>query len=184
MGTGLAEASVPTPAMMISNTETTQALIEAVAIPASVSDRLQKLRSVGNEALALEQADIIRNDLGTLGLNQGETIDLLIRHLAVTQLTVRAEVAYRTIFGSQIALLKFLNIGPGNTTQELERFYTQAKAQFPHLYGRYPYEQYLNYLKMQGLIRLRGPNLYEITIAGREFLKWMAATGRSEAKPF
>ena len=103
---------------------------------------------------------------------------------ATTQLLLRAEMTYRTIFGSQIALLKFLNTTGGHTRADLLRYYEVIKAQFPELYGTYSFEQYLHYLVSQGLIIAQGPDEYNITIAGQEFLKWMTSASVTENKPY
>jgi hypothetical protein len=106
-----------------------------------------------------------------------------VNHLAVTQLQLRAETTYRTIFGTQIALLKFLNMRGGGTSTRLSQFYEDAKKAFPELYANYSFEQYLEFLSARGLI-IQTPERCVITVAGKEFLKWMADAGVSENKPF
>jgi hypothetical protein len=160
-------------------------VINTAAPTAPLSTRLQTLQAVGVSPIAVEQASIIRRDLETLGINQTETIDLLIKHLAATQLVHRAEVVYRTIFGSQIAILKFLNTNRrGLPKDRLLNVYDRVKAQFPVLYSTYTFEQYLSYMVSQGLILSETVDQFTLTIAGREFLKWMADMGLSEDKPF
>jgi len=109
--------------------------------------------------------------------------NLLIKHLAVTQLLLQAEVTYRTIFGSQIALLKFLNTSGGGTKEQLLLFYETARVRFPQLYETYSFEQYLQYLLTYGLVLVRDGR-YFTTVAGQEFLKWLSGASVSEYKPF
>jgi hypothetical protein len=147
--------------------------------------RLEAVKNINVPPIALEQANIIRAELDKLGIiDTQERADLLVKHLAVTQLWLRAEIIYRTIFGSQIQLLKSLNTRPGSTTIELLEFYEQAKTNFPKLYETYSFGQYLQYVRNQGLISEDAPEHYIITVAGREFLKWMTDRGLADTKAF
>jgi hypothetical protein len=123
-------------------------------------------------------------DLKKLNINQEEQVNILVRHLAVTQLCHRAEFIYRTIFGSQIILLKFLNTSGVGTKAHLSQIYEIAKSQSPEVYANYSFEQYLHYLLTWILITTPDNEQYFITIAGQEFLKWMTAARVSENKPF
>jgi hypothetical protein len=148
------------------------------------TERLRAVKNFDVPPIALMQEDAIRADLGKLGIGQEEQIGLLVKHLAVTQLWLRAEMTYRTIFGSQIALLKVLNTTGSGTKAQVLAFYENAKAQFGNLYAGYSFEQYLNYLVSQGLITAQDPERYIITVAGKEFLKWLTERGIVENKPF
>lgn len=76
----------------------------------------------GEEPLVRRREDLIRQDLKKFKLENTpeEAVNVLVRHLALTQLLLHAEQIYRTIFGSQIALLKQLNIGGAITREQLE----------------------------------------------------------------
>lgn len=155
-----------------------------VKVDDSQAQRLQELRNVYMPPIALEQAELIRKDLNNFKLDQSDQVGILVNQLALTQLRVRAEYTYRTIFGSQIALLKFLNTSGGGTRARLLEFYETAKTQFPNLYETYSFEEYLNYLMSQGLVVAHPPDRYIITVAGREFLKWMTEASVLENKAF
>jgi hypothetical protein len=148
-------------------------------------EAVEAVKNVSVPPIVLEQERLLRTALKQLGIvDQQEQIGVLIRQLAVTQLWLRAEYFYRTIFGSQIQILKFLNTRPGSTKAELLGFYEQAKANFPKLYATYSFEQYLQYLLRGPLILEDAPDHYAITWAGREFLKWMTDQGLVETKLF
>jgi len=102
----------------------------------------------------------------------------------VTQLYYRAEFVYRTIFGSQIGLLKFLNIVGVATKAQLLTIYENAKEQYPEPYANYSFEQYLQYMLTQVLITTQDNEHYFITVAGKEFLKWMADMSLPDQKAF
>ncbi len=148
------------------------------------AQRLKEVRNIYVTPIVQEQESLIRADIERLKISPSELSDLLIKHLAVTQLALRAETVYRTIFGSQITLLKTANmLGPRSRAQLLQ-FYEETKVKFPALYGAYSFEQYLHYLTSQGLLLEQPAGQYVITVAGKEFLKWLAEIGAGENKPF
>jgi hypothetical protein len=146
--------------------------------------RLLAVENVNVAPIVLEQEKLIRVDLEKLAVSQPDQVRLLIKHLAMTQLRLRAEFTYRTIFGSQIALLKSLNTSGPRSRADLLQFYEQAKERSPDLYGSYSFEQYLHYLLSSQLVTQEDVDLYTVTGAAREFLKWITDTGLTENKPF
>jgi len=161
--------------------------VPTASTPAGGHDtkRLEAVRNINVQPIALEQEDRIRADLNGLGvLDAQEQVDLLIKHLAMTQIGLRFEGTYRTIFGSQVELLKWLNTRGGSTKTELPGFYQMAKANFPNLYETYSFDQYLQYLRVNGLIAEHAPEHFVITLAGREFLKWITDQGVVDSKLF
>lgn len=146
--------------------------------------RLEELRNVPLTPIIQEQEQIIRADIDRLHLGQDELNDILIRHLAIVQLLYRAETIYRSIFGSQISILKSANTLGNRTRQQLMEFYEKAKEQFPQLYQTYSFDQYLHYITTQQLLVEETPGSFVITMAGKEFLKWITEMGVTENKPF
>lgn len=152
---------------------------------AQTEDRLRQVRNFGMSPIVQEQQKLIRAEIEKLGVPQHEQIEILTRHLAVTQLLFGAEFIYRTIFGSQIAVLKFLNTSAnGATRAQLSEFYKNAKTQFPQLYKTYSFDQYLQYLLTQRLVTTQDHDRYFITVGGQEFLKWIPAARVTENKLF
>ena len=168
----------------------TAATIQAESKPAvrglgpETEKRLETVRNIDVVPIVQEQESLIRADLENLGVLQPEKVELLVKHLAVTQLLLRAEHTYRIIFGSQIDLLKSLNLSGTATRVALSQFYDKAKAQFPELYAKYSFDQYLQFLLSQGLVMQTDTEHFDLTIAGKEFLKWMTEAGATENKPF
>jgi hypothetical protein len=117
--------------------------------------------------------------------NGPETVELLIHHLALTQATARAEFVYRTIFGSQIALLKSMNVHGGRAPRiALEAIYDVAKANFPDLYSKYSLKSWIEFLVAQELISTADHEDFAHTTDGKEFLKWLTDNGIREDKSF
>ena len=133
----------------------------------------------GESPLVQRREELIRQDLEKLPLNNNpqEAINILVRHLAIAQLFLYAEQVYRTIFGSQIALLKQLNIALSLTRDKLESFYETAKDQFPVVYATYSFDQYLHYLQSWNLISTDDNKHYVITDEGKAFLQWIVLVG-------
>ncbi len=72
--------------------------------------KAQELVEVLTSPVVREREELIRKELKEKGLeDQSETVKVLTRYLATTQLIVAFEELYRTIFGSQIFLLKAAN---------------------------------------------------------------------------
>jgi hypothetical protein len=111
-----------------------------------LAQRLNEVRNLHVPPIVLEQERLIRSDIERLRIGQAEAADLLIKHLAVTQLSLRAETVFRTIFGSQITLLKTVNMIGTRSRAQLLEFYEETKIKFPVLYASYTFEQYLHYL--------------------------------------
>jgi hypothetical protein len=88
------------------------------------------------------------------------------------------ERLYRAIFRSQIELLFFLARRPNGQARwnELTPFYEQAVPRGPA--GAYPFENYLNYLRITSLVQWATPDsgqdtIVTLTVWGREFLQYL-----------
>ena len=169
--TGLALSTIPSLAVDSSS-------------PNSVDERLKQVRRVAVSPSVTQREKRIQDDLEKMRLSPNqETVDLLVQHLAVQQALNAAEQTYRTIFGSQIALLKFLNTRGTVLLQELESFYQGAKEKFSEFYTKYSFQQWLHYMTATGLLQSQNSLDFTITFDGKEFLKWMTEASVLEDKP-
>jgi hypothetical protein len=109
--------------------------------------RLAAVKRVSVSAILQQQEANIRTELEKLNLssNSKETVDILIQHLAVSQLFYAAERLYRQIFGSQISILKHMNLFGLMTRDEIKGFYDEAAAKFPVLYPNYSFDAYIQF---------------------------------------
>ena len=172
-------------ASIIAATIQTGTKVEVGLRPTEAEQRLKEVENVAVPVIVQEQEKFIRADLQKMELDvDSQTVNLLVRHLAMTQLVAAAEQIYRTIFGSQIALLKHLNTVGHVPIAHISALYEAAKSRFPDLYATYTLPQYLNYLVTQRLIGTDDQQNYYITIRGGEFLKWMTTARVTENKPF
>ncbi len=131
-----------------------------------------------------EQEERIKKDLEKRELNySGSTNEVLIRHLAASQVLYWFEITYNTIFGSQIELLKQLNVTHSGVTYEVaSNFYDAVKNQYPDQLSTWSLEKYLQYLLDERLIEKRENKLF-ITQTGIEFLTLLTKSGHPELKP-
>jgi hypothetical protein len=127
--------------------------------------------------------DLIRQELARIEFDSDpQKVEFLIKQLAAAQTVARFELVYNLIFGTQIDLLKRLNMGGPMTWQEAEASYQAALRIFPGFYARYPINRYIGFLSGNELL-IRDQNQLVISDDGREFLSWMARNGRGEIKP-
>lgn len=103
----------------------------------------------------------------------------LIRALAVSNIIQHFERVHGIIWASQLACLQYLNArDDGVDIAELQPLYEAAKAEYPAWYENQPFERWLGFLRVFNLILERDSRVF-ITVAGREFLKYLVAAGKS-----
>jgi len=142
------------------------------------------IEGLSNSPVLLEVEDNIRKDLVAKKLSvDGETNKLLIRLLSAGVIGIQFEQIHSFIFGSQIYLLKRLNEASG-----LGLGLALVNAHFEHIHKSFApsfegwnLERYLHFLFVRRLVVMKENN-YHITNLGKEYLVWLARTGRQEDK--
>lgn len=127
----------------------------------------------------------IKNDLMGKGLETtGNTINVLIRHLAGTSLLLSFVQIHSQIFGSQLILLNKLNemVGQGRSVAFINDYFDHIKLSFPEAFDEWSVDQYLNYMFVNLLIT-QNENKIHITNKGVEYLTWIARNGIQDNKP-
>ena len=151
-----------------------------------IATRSQELLlAIGDSIVLREIEGRIKSDLIDRGLEaEGDTIKVLIKHLAATKVLLEFEQIQNLIFGSQIYLLKKLNevVGQGQSKESVIAHFQRAKDLFKEQLGDWSFEQYMAFLLGRALVISQGVN-YHITNLGVEYLTWMARNGRSENRP-
>ena len=143
---------------------------------------VQTLMDIGSSQLRDELERMIFTDLKAKQLNvEGDTVKILVRHLAATQMALDFEQIYSLIFGSQIFFLKKLNevAGQGKPTNFVEEYFQRVKTIETDFYQKWELNNYLAYLHSRSLIT-QDANQVHITVKGQEFLVWLARSGRRE----
>jgi hypothetical protein len=63
--------------------------------------------------------------------------------------------------------------------EQLQPYYDKAAQASPAVYANYPFDEWLNYMKSQLLILEHPGQTFEITVRGKDFLKYMLHFGYS-----
>jgi hypothetical protein len=108
---------------------------------------------------------------------QAERERFFIRFIATGILNYVFDTIWFTIYASQIKALQTLN-AKNLKREELRKFYSDAVASFPDAYKKYSFDQWLGYLRGQGLVIEQG-DMVGITKRGREFLKYIVHQAKS-----
>lgn len=121
---------------------------------------------------------LIRRDLETANIqDQNEKENILISHLASTQLNAAYERVNSSIFGSQIDLLRALNSATGaSDISSLRLFYDDAESKYPEFYKASSFQSYLDYLLNMGLVE-KSDLGYLISNFGVGYLVYIAEKG-------
>ena len=153
--------------------------------PKKIEAAQELLLAIGNTVVLQDVEGRIRNDLTTRQLSvEGETTRVLIKYLAAAQVGLEFEQIQNLIFGSQIYLLKKLNevSGQGQLPALVESHFEHVQKMFSESFADWSLENYLYFLFERTLI-LHQDGRYHITNLGKEYLVWMARTGRPESRP-
>jgi hypothetical protein len=164
------------------------------ALPEVQTKENQKKESVEQLLLAVGDSPVIqdvelriRAQLQERGLEtDGDTIKVLIKHLAGTQILLQFERIHFAIFGSQIFLLKKLNEAParGKPIEFIEAHFKHVQELFPKELGHWHLDEYLSFLISYALITDQAEaGVVHLTNLGLEFLTWMARNGKTEERP-
>jgi hypothetical protein len=147
---------------------------------------VEKLLSVVGDSIVISELETkIIDDMITNNLKvDGDSIKVLVKHLAGTQLLLAFERIHSTIFGSQIFLLKKLNesLGVGKPMSFVEQHIDHVRNMFTDNFSSWTNEQYLQFL-FDRLLIVRNTDQLHITNLGVEYLTWLVRNGRSENRP-
>lgn len=143
------------------------------------------LLAIGDSIVLRDIEGRIKSDLTDRELEiDGDTVKVLIKHLAAVKLLLEFEQVYNLIFGSQIYLLKKLNevVGQGQNRQNVIAHFEHVREMFKSDLGDWSFEQYMAFLINRSLVTVDNET-YHVTNFGVEYLTWMARNGRSENRP-
>ncbi len=87
------------------------------------------------------------------------------------------DIVWAYIFRSQILALMEINrrLMP---IAEVKVFYDKAAAEYPDRYANYSFEQWMEFLKSNTLLIWHPSGMVEITVQGRDFLRYLTHWGR------
>lgn len=102
----------------------------------------------------------------------------LLRFIGVGLVAYLHDFTWWTIFRSQLLMLLAMNGRNGYMPlTEGKDFYDKAAVQYPQIYSTYSFAQWIAYMKQQQLILQHQSNMLEITVTGKDFLKYLTHWG-------
>jgi hypothetical protein len=110
------------------------------------------------------------------GQPQQEREEFCVRFIATGIINTFYYQVWILIFQSQILALEELNTKVLRR-EDLKPYYDTAVPANPNFYSGYSFEQWLEFLKAHGLIIFHPGNTVEITVRGKDFLKYMLHYG-------
>jgi hypothetical protein len=87
------------------------------------------------------------------------------------------DVVWAYIFKSQVSAL--MEINRQNTpVAQVKQFYDKAALEFPDRYANYSFDQWMDFIKGYQLVIHHPSGMVEITVRGKDFLKYLTHWGR------
>lgn len=136
------------------------------------------------DPMIIEVENEIEDDLKEYSLYESlEAIPVLTRYLARSKVNLLMSDIYNVIFGSQIRLLRKMNMNGFLSEEECSKVYDEARIKYPNLYSKYSFQEWVNYLKSMLLIRFSEEEKgYNITVRGQSFLHYLVNNRLSDNK--
>ncbi len=148
-------------------------------LDADLAERRRAVEAFGGDnPILMENIQGIKEALTALGYSLADagTTELLIRHLAVTQLLQRVETLYRLIYGSQLDAMFAMNQQGPQPESVIRPFYDRVRKRSPRFYADYSFDQWIGFLLQHQLVIFTGER-YGITVLGREFVSVLVGQG-------
>jgi hypothetical protein len=148
--------------------------------PTEEKEGVEEFLRTFDNPLLIEAEQLILKDLKDRKIDTpADREKALIRALAANNLVLHFERVHGLIWASQLAAVRYLNSrDDGIPVQDLMPLYESGKADFPAWYENYPFDKWLGFLVAFNLLTKQDSRIF-ITVAGREFLKYLIATGKA-----
>ena len=154
----------------------------ALASGESATPKPIELDTVFGKALLDEYESAIETDLQKRNVPELNQREDLVRQLTQFMIAYRFERTYRNIYGSQLQILLALNTMTEPIDVNLMKpLFNKTTSENPTTYAHMSFEQWHGFLTRESLIVLSGDKI-EISVAGREFLKFLIYQGYSTVK--
>jgi len=150
--------------------------------PQAVVDLDQIVRRSFNSVL---EADAERNLSHALQLKpQADRESFLIKFIAQGIISYTYDSLWWVIYGSQLRALLELNQRGFMRQEEIKPYYDKAAEHFSAVYATYTFDQWLEFMRIQQVLIDHPGEVVEITVKGRDFLKFIIHWGYSiERRP-
>lgn len=136
--------------------------------------------------LIVEREELINQEFEERGITQPQERErVLKRYFAAILTGFEFERLYQSIWGSQLTALQAANSlgGRALSRQRLEQIFQHAQSKWNGPLEEDTFDRWLGYLSNQGLLQVHQHG-GEITVKGREFLKYLVEVGYPMDKAF
>jgi hypothetical protein len=110
----------------------------------------------------------------------------LVKLIGVGLVSYFHDLAWSYVYRSQILMLMELNRRGGwIPILEAKPYYDKAATDYPEVYSHYSFDLWLSFMKQQEWFVQHPSNMLEITVRGKDFLKYLTHWGRyADARKF
>jgi hypothetical protein len=109
--------------------------------------------------------------------NPNDRESFYVRLIAIGLPAYTYDIIWAYIFRSQILVLMEINRRT-MPIAEVRAFYDKAASESPERYANYSFEQWMEYLRSNTLLIWHQTGMVEITLQGRDFLRYLTHWGR------
>lgn len=136
------------------------------------------------ETMDLFKSFVLKETKYDLLLTDKEKYETLLKYSVSLYIIYKFERIYDLIYGTQIIILQDLN-SKGPQTQEIFKFYfDQTREKHPDIFDKAEAEKYAQFLYDFDLITNTKEQRISITFFGRDFLKYLVASGKNIFKEY
>lgn len=167
-------------ALLRKRTFVQQTTLETVAPPGGIEEAIRGVADFYRTGAGpfLDEIEAHFQRLAAHHRDNAERERFLIRGLAAGTVSYLHDMSWASIFKSQLEALNELNVRGATTAETLRPFYNRAAAANPDVYKNYAFDSWLDFLMSHTLVRKDG-NVIQITVRGKDFLKYLVQLGRS-----
>ena len=100
------------------------------------------------------------------------------RFIGIGLVAYQHDMTWFVIYGSQLAALSELNSRGLIPIADLKKHYDKAVGDYPKTYSNYSFDQWLGFMRDRMIIATYPTQMVELSFFGKDFLKYLAHTGR------
>lgn len=151
-------------------------------ITTTKASSLEKSLSLFSDATRSKIQEVVENESEISAVETDkERAEILFNYSEAILTILIFERIYNLIFGSQLAILNYLNSSFNESLSSIKFFYENAIKNYPDL-ANYSYEQYIAFLHRNELVEIDENSNIIISWRGRDFLKFLIQRGLSDLK--
>jgi hypothetical protein len=126
------------------------------------------------------QAEVETNIRAAAAENQpNDREGFFVKFIGVGLISYTYDMIWTSIYRSQLLMLLELNRKQGLLPlAEVKTYYAKAALEYPTFYGNYSFDEWMAFMKSNGLVLRHPSDMVEITLRGKDFLRYLVHWGR------